>query len=244
MENNFEITEEFLEKLESEYDIYAAECGAAMQTALIKIKILSDAYNQVGKRNPFDRIESRIKTFKSVRGKCRDRGYDLTMPSIKEHIKDVGGIRIITKYLDEVNLVKDMIMQIPEINIISVKDYITTPKESGYSSIHLSCQVGVYDPFQGLRMRPLEIQIRTKSMNLWATLEHDINYKSPFHVKEVDERFLHIAEILRQLEDEAMALRDICELIKGVPETEGEALDVLKLHQVSQNKTDQNSTDN
>ena len=233
--------EEFLEALEAEYDIYAAECDAAMQMALLKIRGLSSAFDRSDRRNPFDRIEYRIKTFKSVKGKCKAKGYELTSKSIQDNIKDVAGIRVITRYLDEVNLVKEMIMQIPEVNIISVKDYITTPKESGYSSIHLSCQVGVYDPFQGLRMRPLEIQIRTKSMNLWATLEHDINYKSPFHVKEVDERFLHIAKILRQLEDEAMALRDICELIKGVPEGEDEALNVLKLHQSNQDKATQDS---
>lgn len=202
------LPEAYLDQLEDEYEQYAIECEAAMQKALLSINGLSAAFDRAGKNNPFDRIESRIKTFKSVRGKCRDRGYDFTSKSIRENVKDVAGIRIITKYLDEITLVKDMIIQIPEINIVSVKDYVTNPKENGYKSVHLSCQVGVYDPFSGLRMRPLEIQIRTKTMNLWASLDHDINYKKRIYIPEMEEKFLHIAEILDELEKEAMALRD------------------------------------
>lgn len=218
------LPEAYLDQLEDEYDRYATECEAGMQKALLSIHSLSAAFDRSGKRNPFDRIESRIKTFKSVKGKCKDRGYELTSPSIQEHIKDVAGIRIITKYLDEISLVKDMILQIPEINIISIKDYVSQPKENGYKSVHLQCQVGVYDPFRGSRMRPLEIQIRTKTMNLWASLDHDINYKNPNHMPEVEEKFLHIAEILSQLEEEAMSLRDYCEAAK---ETSSASADLL-----------------
>lgn len=209
-----EATEKYLEKIETDYDEYAIECEAAMQKALLGINNLSSAFDRAGKRNPFDRIEYRIKTFKSVRGKCRARGYDLTTACIQEKVKDVAGIRIITKYIDEVNLIKDLITQSQEIQVVSAKDYIDAPKPNGYKSVHLSCQVGVYDPFQGLRMRPVEIQIRTKTMNLWATLDHDINYKSMEHYPEVIKRFQHIASILDQLEDEFKELRDYTESVK------------------------------
>lgn len=201
-------SEDYLDKLEAEYDKYAAECEAAMEIALLKINIFNDAFKRTGKRNPFDRIEYRKKTFKSVRGKCRDRGYALTMSSIKENVRDIGGIRIVTKHLNEIPLVIDLIRQIQEISILSVKDYVETPKDGGYKSVHLNCQVGVYDPFGGLRMIPLEIQIRTLCMDLWATMDHDINYKALEHHPEVVKRLQHIAEILDQLEDEYKELSD------------------------------------
>ena len=199
---------EELEQLEAEYDIYAAEARAALRFTMASIKNLCEAIDRAGKRNPFDRIESRIKTFKSVKGKCKARGYGLNIEDIRANIKDVAGIRIITKYIDEVMTVKDMIAQIPGINIITVKDYVTTPKPNGYSSVHLGCQVSIYDPCKGSQLVPIEIQLRSKSMNLWATLEHDLKYKNSNPSPEVDEKFLKISKILRQFDEEAIALRD------------------------------------
>ena len=199
-----------LERLESDYEVYAAECSAVVKKVQLALQNLSDAIDREGadKRNPFDRIESRIKTFKSVRGKCQVRGYDLNITSIRQNVLDVGGIRIITKYMDEVMVVKDMIAQIPGLYIMTVKDYVTEPKPNGYSSVHLCCQVELYNPFRGSILVPLEIQIRSKSMNLWATLEHDLKYKNENPSPEVDEKFKKIAKILRDFDEEAIALRD------------------------------------
>ena len=203
---------EDLEKLEAAYDIYAAECNAAMRLTLARIENLCEAIDRAGKRNPFDRNESRIKTFKSVRGKCNTRGYDNNIESIRDKVKDVAGIRIITKYIDEIDLVRDMIEKIPGINIVKTKDYVKNPKPNGYQSVHLDCQVEIHDPYKGSRLIPVEIQIRSKSMNLWATLEHDLKYKNANPSPEVEEKFRRIAKILREFEEEAIALRDYGEI--------------------------------
>ena len=199
---------EELEKFETEYENYAAECNAALKKALLAIQNLSDAIHRAGKRNPIDRFESRVKTLKSVKGKCKARGYDMTIESVRQNVHDIAGIRIITKYMDDVMAVKDLIAQIPGIYIGLVKDYVTEPKPNGYSSIHLDCQVEIYDPYKGSRLVPVEIQIRSKSMNLWATLEHDLKYKNSNPSPDVEEKFRRIAEILRNFDEEAMALRD------------------------------------
>lgn len=203
-----EMTESELEKFEAEYDVYAAECKAALRRTLTAIDNLSEAINRSGRRNPFDRVEHRLKTFKSVRNKCKDRGYTFDMPSVKQNIKDIAGIRIITKYLDDCFTIRWMLCQVPGINVVNTKDYITKTKENGYSSIHLACQVEIYDPFEGSRLVPVEIQIRSKSMNLWATLEHDLKYKNSNPNPETEERFRRISKILRNFDEEAMALRD------------------------------------
>lgn len=202
------VMESEIEKLEEQYEIYAAECSAALKLTLARIESLSETIERFGKRNPFDRIESRMKTFKSVRGKCNTREYDMNIESIRENVKDVAGIRIITKYIDEIDLVKDMIERIPGINIVKVKDYVKEPKENGYQSVHLDCQVEIYDPYKGSRLVPVEIQIRSKSMNLWATLEHDLKYKNSNPCPDVEEKFRRIAKILRDFDEEAIALRD------------------------------------
>lgn len=213
-------TEDFLtgvdlDELESAYEIYAAECTAAMRLTLSRIENLSEAIDRAGKRNPFDRIESRIKTFKSVKGKCKARGYKFTIDEIREKVRDVAGIRIITKYIDEVMTVKNMIAQIPGVNIVAVKDYVTTPKPNGYSSVHLGCQIEIHDPYKGSQLVPVEIQLRSKSMNLWATLEHDLKYKNSNPSPEVEEKFRKISKILRDFDEEAIALRDYHEVAEN-----------------------------
>ncbi|MBQ6409685.1 hypothetical protein IJI18_00300 [Candidatus Saccharibacteria bacterium] len=216
-------------ELEAAYDIYVAECNAALRLTLARIENLCEAIDRAGKRNPFDRIESRIKTFKSVKGKCGARGYARNIGSIRENVHDVAGIRIITKYLDEIDLVKDMIEKIPGINIVKVKDYVKMPKPNGYQSVHLDCQVEIHDPYKGSRLIPVEIQIRSKSMNLWATLEHDLKYKNENPSPEVEEKFRKIAKILRDFEEEAIALRDYEE----DAETENSVDIAAKIHNLS-----------
>lgn len=218
-ENNDEIEiddEVDLDKLEAEYDIYAAECTAAMRLTLDRIDYLRSAISSTGKRNPFDQIERRVKTFKSTKEKCKTRGYELSIDSIRENVKDVAGIRIITKYMDEVEEVKNLIGQLPGVTPVITKDYVTNPKPNGYSSMHVSCLVEIYDPYKGSQLMPVEIQIRSKAMNLWATLEHDLKYKNPNPSPEVDEKFSKISKILRDFEREAIALRDYQEDEKPV----------------------------
>lgn len=60
--------------------------------------------------------------------------------------------------------------------MIAVKDYIVTPKTSGYKSYHMLVTVPVYLSDRILDTK-VEIQIRTVAMDFWASLEHKIHYK-------------------------------------------------------------------
>lgn len=70
-----------------------------------------------------------------------------------------------------------MLARQKDVKIITVKDYIKTPKDNGYRSYHLIVEIPVY--FSD-KVRPVrcEIQIRTIAMDFWATLDHDMQYKS------------------------------------------------------------------
>lgn len=197
-----------LDAFEEAYEKYAAECEAAMRLALDKIQNLCEAIDRSENRNPFDRVESRIKTFKSVKGKCDNRECGYTYEAIREWIRDVAGIRIITKYTDEIDLVKDMIKKIPGISVEKEKDYVREPKPNGYQSLHLDCRIEIYDPYNGSQFIPVEIQIRDKAMNLWATLEHDLKYKNENPSPEVEEMFREASKSLHDFAMNAIRLRD------------------------------------
>ena len=63
-----------------------------------------------------------------------------------------------------------------DVEVIRVKDYIETPKENGYRSLHLILMVDVFFSDQ-MRKVPIEIQLRTIAMNFWASTEHQLRYK-------------------------------------------------------------------
>ena len=56
------------------------------------------------------------------------------------------------------------------------KDYIKNYKESGYRSYHVIIKYPI-ETIEGSKEILAEIQIRTLSMNFWATIEHSLRYK-------------------------------------------------------------------
>ena len=197
------------EFLQYEFDSYALECRSALDLAMVRIEnarrmIAADP----SKYDPFDRIEGRIKTFDSVIKKCGRKKYGLTINDIKQNVKDIAGIRVITIFRDEIYQVADLIAKIPGLNIVSREDYVDDPKENGYSSLHLEVQVEIYSPGEGSKLIPIEVQIRDKSMNLWASVEHIVKYKKKDHDPKAEEYFKKMAEILTEFDEVAMRLRD------------------------------------
>lgn len=69
--------------------------------------------------------------------------------------------------------------------IMQIKDYIETPKENGYRSLHMVIRVPVYF-MNKKQLVPVELQIRTLAMDLWASLEHDIKYKCLYQTETED----------------------------------------------------------
>ena len=63
-----------------------------------------------------------------------------------------------------------------DITVLSVKDYIETPKSSGYRSYHMIVSVPVFLSDKVVDTK-VEVQIRTIAMDFWASLEHKIQYK-------------------------------------------------------------------
>ena len=63
-----------------------------------------------------------------------------------------------------------------DLTVISIKDYIKNPKESGYKSYHMLVTVPIFLSDRVIDTK-VEIQIRTVAMDFWASLEHKIHYK-------------------------------------------------------------------
>ena len=79
-------------------------------------------------------------------------------------------------YLEALYAIYELIKTRKDIQIVLVKDYIKYPKPSGYRSLHLIVSVPIFLAHEKRSMK-VEIQLRTISMDSWATLEHQLRYK-------------------------------------------------------------------
>lgn len=86
-------------------------------------------------------------------------------------------MRVITNYIDDIYTVEKLLSQQDDVEVIKRKDYIKNPKESGYCSLHLVVKVPVFKAHD-VETVPVEIQIRTIGMDMWASLEHELRYKT------------------------------------------------------------------
>ena len=91
--------------------------------------------------------------------------------------------------------------------VVERKDYVKNPKENGYRSLHLIVEMDIYFMETSKRI-PVEIQIRTEAMDLWASQEHRLHYKNANPSPETVERFSTLAKVLADFDEQAMALRD------------------------------------
>lgn len=190
-----------------EYGQYAALCECGMRIVLARIENLrQEAEVFAVDRSPFASIQSRIKTFESATNKCLDRGNTCDMKAIKK-LHDIAGIRIITLYKDDIYRIRDALVRQPSIEVLEERDYVANPKDNGYRSLHLIISVHVYF-CESTRSVPVEVQIRTKAMDLWASVEHDIKYKNDAPSKEAPQMFARVAKILEDFDEKAIRLRD------------------------------------
>lgn len=151
--------------------------SAAIKEIRTKFEILDDEFKIKYNYNPIHQIESRLKTPKSILEKLKRKGFDISLKSIRENLFDVAGIRVICNYVDDIYCIADLLTKQDDITLIRTKDYIENPKENGYRSLHLIVSIPIFLA-ESTENVMAEIQIRTIAMNLWASLEHELKYKS------------------------------------------------------------------
>lgn len=150
--------------------------NAAMCATTARLEIIEDEFKYRKLRCPIHHIDTRLKSAKSILGKLQKKDLDLTLSAACNNIYDIAGIRVVCSYIKDVYLIRDRLMAQDDVIIMQIKDYIETPKENGYRSLHMVIRVPVYF-MNKKQLVPVELQIRTLAMDLWASLEHDIKYK-------------------------------------------------------------------
>ena len=150
---------------------------SALKQLELQINIIKDEFKLIYNYDLIDHIDTRIKDPKSIIKKMEKKKYDKTYLNLIEKINDIAGIRIVCTLKDDIFFIRDLVKQIPDIHVLKEKDYVTNPKESGYSSYHMIVEVPVKLTQKTIYVK-CEIQIRTLAMDFWASFEHKVKYKT------------------------------------------------------------------
>lgn len=174
-----------------------------------ELEVVLKEYEYKYHKSPIEHIKSRIKSEKSIIKKLKDRGYEVNIENVENHIHDIVGFRIICSFLSDVYDIVDVIKKSKNFKIKDESDYIRNPKESGYSSYHLNVLVPVH--LDGnLQYVEAEIQIRTMAMDFWATLDHKLRYKLPEDIPvHLQRELLSCSDEIKVIDTKMQRLYDI-----------------------------------
>ena len=106
-----------------------------MKEVSTKVEILNDEFQQVHQYNLIEYIKSRIKSPESIVKKLKRYGYESSIDNMVDYINDIAGIRIVCSFTSDIYKFAEMIGKQNDLTVVSVKDYIKHPKESGYKSL-------------------------------------------------------------------------------------------------------------
>ena len=182
--------------------------NAALKEINTKIDILNDEFQHIYHYTPIEHIKSRIKTPTSIVNKLKKNGYETSVENMVKYVNDIAGIRIICSFTSDIYLIADLITKQSDLKVVSVKDYITHPKVSGYQSYHILVTVPIHLT-QGIVDTIVEIQIRTIAQDFWASLEHKIYYKFEGNAPDYIRRELQeCANIVSNLDRRMLSLNE------------------------------------
>ena len=140
----------------------------------IKLRGVRKQYRKQQRHSPIEFVTGRVKPIESIKEKMVLRG--IREENIEQEMQDIAGLRVMVQFVDDVDEVLEVLRNRTDMRIIQERDYIKNKKASGYRSYHVIIEYPV-DTINGHRLILAEIQIRTLSMNFWATIEHSLNYK-------------------------------------------------------------------
>lgn len=174
---------------------------SAIREVKTKLEILDSEFRTKYSYNPIHHIDDRLKSPQSMMEKLQRKGLPISVDSVRKNLHDIAGVRVICNYIEDIYTVAQLLTKQDDVTLITMKDYIKNPKPNGYRSLHLVIETPVFLS-ECKEMVHVEVQIRTIAMDFWASLEHQLKYKTDTEVS------ADLAEQLRECA-ETIAATDI-----------------------------------
>lgn len=198
------------EELQMQLDKIDLLYSSAVRELETKLQILSDDFGKKNSYTPIHHVTKRVKTLESIIDKAERYGIEdpiNNFDTVMKQVLDIAGVRVVTNYEEDIYTMSDILLKQNDIELIRVKDYCKSPKESGYRSLHVVVSIPVY-LVNTVEMVPVEIQFRSIAMDTWASLEHELRYKNKGELSEdIKEQLKDCASRLHEVDRKMSAIR-------------------------------------
>ncbi|MCD4714374.1 MAG: GTP pyrophosphokinase family protein [Clostridiales bacterium] len=174
----------------------------AVEELKVKFKAIRNQYRELNEYSPIEFVTGRVKKISSIIEKAERR--NIALENIEEEMEDIAGLRLMCQFIDDIYEVVNLIYERSgkDFTVLYEKDYIKSPKESGYKSYHIIIKYPVQTAL-GTKEILVEFQIRTLAMNFWAIIEHSLSYKYKTQMPdEIRERLKNSALAATRLDEE------------------------------------------
>ena len=139
----------------------------AVEELKVKLKSIRKEYRRKNEYSPIEFVTGRVKEVSSILEKANKFGIPLDR--VGYELEDIAGIRIMCQFVDDIDIVVELLRERKDMQILYEKDYVRNVKVSGYRSYHMIIKYPV-NMASGLVEILAEFQIRTLSMNFWANI--------------------------------------------------------------------------
>ncbi|WP_128893721.1 GTP pyrophosphokinase [Longirhabdus pacifica] len=178
----------------------------AVEELKVKFKSLRSEMHKRHQISPIEFVTGRVKKVSSILEKANL--LKVPMEKLEEGIEDIAGIRIMCQFVEDIEIVAEKIRSREDMEILYEKDYVRNTKSSGYRSYHIIIKYPVMTAL-GKKIILAEIQVRTLSMNFWATIEHSLRYKYKESLPStLQARLRRAAEAAFSLDEEMSSIRE------------------------------------
>ena len=101
----------------------------------VKLRGLREQYEQDGKNSPIEFVTGRVKSRASSEEKIVRRHLDESRLALD--LQDIAGVRVMTKYVEDVYRVVELLRERSDFQILEERDYVMNAKPSCYRSYHI-----------------------------------------------------------------------------------------------------------
>ncbi len=185
----------------------------AIDLLLAKLKLINAELTETHKRPVIRNMSERIKTVDSIKRKLIKKGRVLNYETAANSLNDIAGVRVICYFCDDIYRVAEALKKQVDISLIKEKDYVKSPKKSGYQSIHLILAVPVTYNEETENIR-VEVQIRSFAMDYWAELDSQMCYKkSAGEIDNIERESKNYSDVIAKVDNKMLELRKMVEKI-------------------------------
>jgi putative GTP pyrophosphokinase len=184
----------------AQFAAFTAPYRSAIAKVESMVTLLGDRLDDPRRGRPVEAVTSRVKSFDRIVDKAARIGCPLEPEAVGAAIRDIAGVRIVCGGVSDVYRLARHLGALPGLHVTEVEDYIASPKPNGYRSFHVMGEV-VVSVSRRIERVPIEIQLRTRAMDLWAGFDHRFVYR---HHRSVPQRLArelaHAAELAHRLD--------------------------------------------